>query len=166
MFLPQTLQSILHLSTNSCRIQSTARQEKTFKRRYAWCVIKVAMLLLIVWAYGMFGTAFANIPQEYQWILGLLSPFAKYICLKPLSEIVFKSAGEGSREKYAIRIPVMHYMTTKHAVFLAVIVGNVADTLTTYCIIATDFAITLFQALKIICNHRFGKSVEGKPISL
>ena len=130
--------------------------------RYAWCMIKVAMLLIMVWAYGMFGTAFAIIPQGYQWILGLLSPFAKYICLKPLSEIVFKSAGEGSREKCSIKIPVIHYMTTKHAVFLAVIVGNVADTLTTYCIIATDFAITLFQALKIIYNHRFSRCVEGK----
>ena len=143
------------------RIESATRMRPDFKTRFLWCVNKAGMLLLIVWAYGTFGTAFANVPQEYQWILGLLSPLAKYIALKPLGEIVFKSAGEGSKEKYSIKISFKHYITTKHAVFLAVIVGNVATSLTTYCIIAIDFSITLCQALKVICKQNH-ENIQGK----
>ena len=85
--------------------------------------------------YGAFGNAFANVPQEYQWILGLLSPFAKDLSLKPLITIVYKSACLGSTGAKSCKFPVIHYITTKHAVFLAIVVGNVSTPLTTYCII-------------------------------
>ena len=109
-------------------------------------------------------TLFANVPQEYQWILGLLSPIAKDLSLKLLIKIVYKSAGLGSTGAKSCKFPVIHYITTKHAVFLAIVVGNVSTPLTTYCIIATDFAKTVYTALKIIRNKRRGKNVEGKHL--
>ena len=111
-------------------------------------------MILVISGYGAFGNAFVNVPQEYQWILGLLSPFAKDLSLKPLIKIVYKSACLGSTGAKSCKFPVIHYITTKHAVFLAIVVGNVSTPLTTYCIIATDFAKTVYTALKIIRNKR------------
>ena len=46
-------------------------------------------------------------------------------------------------------------MTTKHAVFLAIIVGGVSTPVTTYCIIATDYAANLYKGLKIIYDNKY-----------
>ena len=128
------------------RLENTARQQKALKIRYAWFWGKTGYAILVISGYGAFGTAFANVPQEYQWILGLLSPFAKDLCLKPWSKIIYKSAGLDAKGSYSIKFPVIHWAITKHAVFLAIIVGNVSTRLTTYCIIATDFAKTVYTA--------------------
>ena len=147
---------------NRFRLENEARQHSAIKVRYAWFWAKVGFIILVMTGYGAFGNAFANVPQEYQWILGLLSPIAKDLSLKLLIKIVYKSAGLGSTGAKSCKFPVIHYITTKHAVFLAIVVGNVSTPLTTYCIIATDFAKTVYTALKIIRNKRRGKNVEGK----
>ena len=117
---------------------------------------------MIVYAYGMFGIAFAKVPQELQWILGLLSPYAKDFSTKILFKVSSKSADPGSQGRYSIKLPIVHYITSKHAVFLAVIVGNVATPLTTYCILFLDFAKTIYSTLKIIRKKRNGENAEGK----
>ena len=143
-------------------MQHTIRAQHGFKTRYVWYIITTNVGFVIVIAYGAFGTAFAKVPQEYQWILGLLSPFAKDISTKLLLKVASKSAGPQGRD--IIKIPVVHYITTKHAIFLAIIVGNVSTPLTTYCILFLDFAKTVYTALKIIRRKKNGEDVEGKHI--
>ena len=144
------------------RVQHSIRIQHGFKIRYAWYCITANISVMIVYAYGMFGIAFAKVPQESQWILGLLSPYAKDISTKLLFKVSSKSAEPGSQGRYSIKLPIVHYITSKHAVFLAVIVGNVATPLTTYCILFFDFAKTIHSTLKIIRKKRNGENVEGK----
>ena len=115
----------------------------------------MGVIVASVWGYAFFGSAFATIPQEYQWILGLVSPFMKDLFSKLLLKVCYKSAGEGSNGKHSIQFPCLHYMTTKHAVFLAIIVGGVSTPVTTYCIIATDYAANLYKGLKIIYDNKY-----------
>ena len=144
------------------RIEKTTRIQPDFNKRFAWFWCTQGALILVVFGYKTFGTAFANVSEEYQWILGLLSPFAKDITVKILSHLVYKSAGPHAQGRRSMKFPLGHYITTKHAVFLAVIVGNVSTPLTSYCIMATDFSKTVYTGLKIIRNKNKGKDVKGK----
>ena len=41
-------------------------------------------------------------------------------------------------------------METRHCLFLAVMLGSVANTVTTYCIIGLDFAINIYHGFSIV----------------
>ena len=94
-----------------------------------------------------------NVPQEYQWILALISPFFRDFFIKLTLEVAFKAAGDRSRSKKSVKFPVIHYISTRHAIFLSVIIGGVSTPATSACLIATDFAKTIYSGLKII-NRR------------
>ena len=99
------------------------------------------------------GAAFASVPLEYQWILGLCLPLIRTIFVKALIFVSSKSAG-GQNSRSMI-ISCTHYMESNHAIFVAIILGNVTPT-TVYCIIGIDFVINIYHALKIVYvfNHR------------
>ena len=65
-----------------------------------------------------------------------------------------RSAGEGSRGKNTIQISIEHYMTTKHTVFLSIIVGGVASPQTTYTLAAADFVMYMYDGFKIVRKHK------------
>ena len=120
------------------------------------------------WTDPIFGTAFVKVPKHYQWILALLSPFVKDLAAKLMLAVAFKSAGKENKGKYSVKFPALHYVTTKHAVFLAIIVGGVATPATSICIMATDFAKTLQSTWKIIRKYKNDpdSDIEGIIISL
>ena len=119
--------------------------------------------LFIIWAYGVFGTAFVNVLQEYQWILALISPLAPYMALKLLRKVTYKAAGQAGFERTrSINFLTQHYITTKHAVFLAVIVGGVATPVTSACLMAVDFGKTMLAGWKILKKFKTNPDVEGK----
>ena len=97
--------------------------------------------------------AFATVPLEYQWILGLCLPLIRMIFVKALIFVSSKSAG-GDNSRSMV-IACTHYMESNHAIFVAIILGNVTPT-TVYCIIGIDFAINIYHALNIVYvfNHR------------
>ena len=101
----------------------------------------------------MFGTAFIYIPREYQWLLALISPLIREFFVRFSLEISYKSAGNGSRGAYSVKFPCMHYMESRHATVLAIILGGVATQTSSYCIIGMDFAINIYHGLKIV--YRF-----------
>ena len=103
----------------------------------------MTIVFVVVLGYAVFTTAFIKIPQDYQWILALLSPFFR-------DYVVAKAAGvEGQGENMKKFIP-LHYIVTKHAVFLSIIVGGVATPMSSLCIMITDFAKTVYSGGKII----------------
>ena len=107
---------------------------------------------------------FASVPKDYQWIIGLLSPLAETISYYILRKASEKPSGSNGKKKSSVKLRLLHYTITKHEVFLAVIVGNIATTLTTYTLIAMDFAIMTFKAWKIIRYKKKGKNVNGEYI--
>ena len=104
----------------------------------------------------MFGTAFIYIPREYQWLLALISPLIREFFVRFSLEISYKSAGNGSRGAYSVKFPCMHYMESRHATVLAIILGGVATQTSSYCIIGMDFAINIYHGLRIVYRFKQG----------
>ena len=87
---------------------------------------------------------------------------AETISIYILRKASEKPSGSNGEKKSSVKLRLLHYVITKHEVFLAVIVGNIATTLTTYTVIAMDFAIMTFKAWKIIRYKKKGKNVSGE----
>lgn len=103
-----------------------------------------------MWGYAIFTTAFVKIPQEYQWILALFSPLFRDFIFKILNFVVNKAAGDEGQRSHMMKLIPLHYMVTKHAVFLSIIVGGIATPMSSLCIMVTDFAKTMYSGGKII----------------
>lgn len=136
------------------------------KTRYAWFLSQILVLIFFVWGYGVFGSAFTNAPSEYQWILAFVAPFVQDLFKKTLYKVACKSAGEGSQTNKSIKFLVQHYVISRHAVFMAVIVGGVATSTTSYCIMAVDFCTEMQKGWIIIKKFRndpnsFRSEIEG-----
>ena len=125
--------------------------------------------IIVAWSYTGLGTAFAMIPQDYQWTLGLVCPIVRSICAKILQEIGFKASGSGSkgtRTARTIRISVNHFMETRHGIFLAIVLGG-ANQATVYCILGADFVINIYHGFKVIYEkNKNGAVSHGKLIYL
>ena len=132
------------------RIPSAMRKSDGFIARFAWFMSTYFSVITLAVTYVFYGTAFALIDKEYQFVLALASPFIKDFFTKLLLEVAFRSAGKGSRGKKTIKVPIGHYMTTKHTVFLAIIVGGVAVPQTTYTLMAVDFVMAMYKGLQIL----------------
>ena len=133
--------------------------QKGFLERFAWFAITFFVVISHGMGYAIFGSAFATVPREYQWILAILSPLVKDFYNKIIVEVAYKSAGKTSRGKRSIRYPVGHNMVTKHAVFLAIVVSGVASPETTYCLMAVDFVKAMYSGYKIVVSAKNGKDV-------
>ena len=138
------------------------RSEAGIKTRYAWHLGQIVFILFIIWGYLTLGSAFVQIPKDNQWILAICSPLVRMFYSSFLIAVVRKVAGKEHENKRSVKLLVSHFVSTKHAVFLAIIVGGVATPLTSACIMAIDFAKTLYETFKIIrkCNKN-DQNVEG-----
>ena len=148
------------------RFSETTLEHPDFKRRYAWYLSQFIVILIVVWGYGIFGSAFANAQPEYQWILALFNPLLREINFKLLKYVVCKTAGAGDYSGKSVEIITQHYVYCKHAIFLAVIVGGVATPTTNYCIAAMDFIEAIIDCLRIIRKYNQGLEVGGKNFKL
>ena len=100
------------------------------------------------WGYLFLGTAFAIIPQDYQWILGLMLPIVRQWnvwCLQAVS----KKASGGEVESNNLKIACSHFMETRHAIFVSIMMGNTTNA-TVYSIIGIDFALNIYHGMKIM----------------
>ena len=139
------------------------RKQPNIKKRYIWHLSQVFFVLFMVWVYGLYTTGFVQVPVQYQWILAFLSPFVKEIFSRLYFKLVQKMAGKENKDKRSVKILVSHYVSTKHTVFIAIIVGGVASPVTSYCIMGIDFLETLFNVWRI--TRKFNEnpdSIEGR----
>ena len=146
------------------RISSSILDDPGFKKRYAWYVTEILVLLFGVWGYGILGSAFVNASLEYQWILAFVCPLIRELNFKLLYHVTSKAAGKEEASitsRSSIRILTQHYAYAKHAVFLAVTVGGVATPTTNYCIAGIDFLEAMFDCFKIIKKHNKNQETEG-----
>ena len=130
--------------------------------KYAWHVVNIFALLIGVWGYGIFGSAFVNAQPKYQWILAFLNPLIREINFHLIYFASRKATNseEGFSGK-SVKLLTQHYAYAKHAVFLAVIVGGVGTPATNYCIVAIDFIEAIFDCLKIIRKYKKNQEIEG-----
>ena len=116
------------------------------------------------WGYVFFATVFVRMPSEYQWILALICPLVVEFFAWILLSIACKAVG-GSCEFHGPKLACLHYVESKHAMFLAIMVGSVANDLSTWIILGMGFVINIYQGLKIVYmlkTSKGEKNTEGK----
>ena len=101
------------------------------------------------------GSVFLEAPADNQWILVILATFAKEIFIKILLKITTKAAGsEENHLGKSTNILVLHFLSTKHAIFLSIIVGGLATPVTNYCIVAIDTVQAMLDGWKVVRKYR------------
>ena len=138
------------------RIAKTDREDKIFKKRYLWFMAYYFFMVLVAWGYGSFALAFIYIPNDYQWLLGLISPFARIFGVFVLNEISKNASGLEETN-----LSSQHYMESRHALFMAIIIGSVATPLTLYLVIGLDFLINIYNCLYVVMMIKKNGKSEG-----
>lgn len=138
----------------------TLKSDLKFKIRFLWFLSQSLVIVAAAWGYSLFGTLFIYIPKDYQWILALISPLIREILVKLSLEVSYKSAGYGSRGICSIKQPCNHYMETRHAIAMSIIIGGVATPASTYCVIGMDFMINVYRGLKIIYRSKITHNIS------
>ena len=154
------------------------RTDSHFKKRFGFFFVSQTLRPITAWSYGFLGTAFLNAPKEYQWMIGIFTPLVRELFVWTLLEVSYKASGisnltrliqdnHGTHSKYPkkLKISCIHYMGSRHALFLAVVMGSIATSVTTNIIIALDFIINVYLALKIIYLLKYSKKVNSKIIA-
>ena len=85
-------------------------------------------------------------------------PFLKWndcgFCSYP-SNLENKAAGsEENHLGKSTNILVLHFLSTKHAIFLSIIVGGLATPVTNYCIVAIDTVQAMLDGWKVVRKYR------------
>ena len=135
-----------------CRLHSAQNKPSNLNVRFAWFIggLNFGVIFGVTWIYPLLGFAFFVVPKEYQWMLALSTPLIREFWVWIGPKVCFKSCGSGSKGKLSTKLICQHYMETKHAVFLAVILGGVATSESTYCILAVDFVLNMIRTWKIV----------------
>ena len=105
--------------------------------------------------YQFLAFPFKIIPQDFQWILGLLTPLPKILIIKLFLKICSKATGSIT---YSAKVTVVHCLQLQHALFLVVTMGFTATDATSYVICIMDFLMNLYDGLSIV-----KKSKKGYP---
>ena len=137
--------------------------------RFAWYTIGIGGIIAVGMNSGYFfmGVAFSRIPIEYQWLLALASPLIREFWVKYATKACLKASGMTEESGSALEFTKylgQHYVKTKHAVFLAVILGGVATPETTYCLVCMDLLINAFKSIQTI--RHYGDGNTGKILTL
>ena len=147
------------------RIAKTDREDEIFKKRYLWFMAYYFFMVLVAWGYGSFALAFIYVPNDYQWLLGLVSPLARVFVVFVLNEISKNASGLEETNLCS-----QHYMESRHALFMAIIIGSVATPLTVYLIIGLDFLINIYNCLYVVLmvkkKGKFEEDDEGMCVSI
>ena len=120
------------------------------------------MIIGITWGYILMVVAFSSIPIEYQWMLALASPLMREFWVKFSTKACQKASGGSGSNHGITKCLGQHYAKTKHAVFLAVILGGVATPETTYCLVGMDLMINTYKSIQIVRNGQNGNKGKFK----
>ena len=142
------------------RLAKTAKAQQEMKKRYAYFWGLLGTSIIASLAYSIYGSAFVKVNQEYQWILGLFSPFMRQAFTYLMLAVARKTTG--TQEMDSGKFLIMHSVSTKHALFLSAIVGGVATPTSTYCIMGADFAYFMFSLRRILKKYETNPDISGK----
>ena len=100
---------------------------------------------------------FLEVNNDYQIILGLLLPIVKELSFRNYCHYASKI---GLQESTTFEIAWHSHMETTHAQFLSIILGNITNTETSYCILAMDFIANVINCLRIIYRIKYKDSMH------
>ena len=133
------------------RLYTAQNKPSDLNERFVWFFLGLnfGVIIGVLTTYQLLGVAFSIVPKKYQWILALTTPFVREFRVWMAPKVACKTSGT---KNASTKLICQHYMEIQHGVFLAVILGGLATTESTYCILALDFLINLYNTLRIIMN--------------
>ena len=116
--------------------------------------LKLYLNFVVYLIYGFLATPFKIIPQDFQWILGLLTPLPKMLFIKLYLKICSKAYGSISR---SVKVCVVHSLQLQHALFMCITMGFTANKATSYTIFGVKLFMSTYKGLKIMYMLRYSK---------
>ena len=144
------------------RFSENTLKTSGIKKRYLWHWLQIIALLSVGWAYNVYGSLFVKAPNDFQWILAIINPFVRDAFTNFLFRVASKARGQDSKGKKSLKLLAQHYITTRHTIFLAVMVGSVATPMSSFCIMSADFLKTLQSTWKIVKKNKNAPNIKGK----
>ena len=145
----------------------SAQKNTQVLKRYSYFWLKIFLVAVVYWVYGFLVKPFEKIPQDFQWILGLLTPLPKLLWVKLFLKVCSKAHGS---IPHSVKISVVHNLQIQHALFMVITMGFTATRTTTYTILGLKLGISMFRSLKIIYMLKHSKKgykmKEGKYVLL
>lgn len=129
-------------------------QLKGIWKKLMWFLTINVISVFFTWAYTTLGSIMSTVPQNYQWVLALAAPLMREFSVWVMLKACSKAIGGALLHN---KLTVSHHLDARYAVFLSVILGGVATTESTYCLIAVDFMINIYHGLKIIRKYNVGE---------
>ena len=143
------------------RFSEKTLKTSDIKKRYMWHWLQIIALLSVGWAYNVYGSLFVKAPNDFQWILAIINPFVRDAFTNFLVRVTSKARGQKSKGKKSLKLLAQHYVTTRHTIFLAVMVGSVATPVSSVCIMSVDFLKTLHSVWNAIKKKKVVQNIEG-----
>ena len=106
---------------------------------------------------------FLMFPQKYQWSISIILPIIREINIWIAQKLAAKGA---SGDQQGMEIVVGFMICTRHAIFLAVVLGSSATTNTCIMILGVDFIINLYLTFRIIWIKKFKECKSEKQTEL
>ena len=139
------------------------RSEAGFKKRYFWFWNQGLFQVFVLTAYGILGTLFINFPKKFQWTLAFVCPIFRDFVAWGTLKLAAKAAGKDGAKKPSVTLTISHFIGSKYSIFLAIIVGGVANPLTANCLIGINFIEKMYNCSKIVWKHKkHNADVKGK----
>ena len=106
---------------------------------------------------------FLIFPQQYQWSISIILPIVREINIWITNKLASHAA---SGDQQGMEIVVSYTICTRHAIFLAVVLGSIATTNTCIMILAVDFIINIYLSLRIIWTKKYKEHNTEKQTEL
>ena len=141
------------------------RRNKSFRRRIKFFLFALAFSFLIgsIIYNKIIMKMFLIFPRKYQWGISIILPIIREISIWVTQKLASKGA---SGDKQGMEIVVSYTICTRHAIFLAVVLGSSATGITCIMILAVDFIINLYLTLRIIWLKKFKEFDTEKQTEL
>ena len=141
------------------------RRNKSFRRRIKFFLLALAFSFFVasIIYNKIIMKMFLIFPRKYQWGISIILPIIREISIW----VTQKLASKGARgDQQGMEIVVSYTICTRHAIFLAVVLGSSATAITGIMILAVDFIINLYLTVRIIWIKKFNEFNTEKQTEL
>ena len=123
------------------------RVNNSFRKRLKFTFHALLISGLVPFQYQIITIFFLKVSPEYQWGVAFCLPIIRELNLALMLKMTkIASAGKFSR----VSCSVSHYMNSRHALYVAIIIGTIATFETSLVILGIDFLINLYISIKLI----------------
>ena len=123
------------------------RKNVAFRKRLQYFLVSFALSNILTIQYNVIAKFLLVFKDNYQWIIALTLPIFLEFNLWLVTLVANKASSGDTR---SVEVACIHVMGTRHALFLAVTLGSIATSTSSWVILGSDFLINLFTVVRIL----------------